>query len=216
MIVSMWMTRDVVSIEPRTPIVDAANFMAAKRVRWLPVAEPQPQGPRLLGIISSTDIHRAFPADVNPFAIVVPRARQIHTTVAEIMNAKPPTTTPDAPIEEAARVIRDHKFGALPVLRNDVMVGLITESDIFRAFVAIFESARGGVRITFDVSKGEDTFGLVAQAALRRGVRVLSLLSSQQGDRQVCVVRVAGAAVDEFMDDLWKSGHKVLNVLRLS
>jgi acetoin utilization protein AcuB len=216
MIVSMWMTRDVVTVEPGTSITDAAALMAAKRIRRLPVVERHADGPRLVGIVSATDLFRAFPPHLNPFSITAPDTPQSRVTVAEIMNRHLVTTTPDAPIEQAAQLMRDNKIGALPVVQKGALVGLITESDIFRAFVGLFESPPGGVRITFDVSKSEDLFGLVAQLAGRRGVRVVGLISSQQNDRSVCVVRVTGGAIDDFLDDIWNSGHHVLNVLRLA
>src|SRR5207253_1873525 len=153
MLVSMWMTRDVVTIDIGASLADAATLMARKSIRRLPVVEQQPAGPRLAGIISATDILKAFPPHVNPFAIMVPRSQQPHTTLAEKMNRHPHTTSPDAPIEDAARVMRDQRIGALPVVRGEMLLGLITESDIFRAFVEIFESPKGGVRITFDMSK---------------------------------------------------------------
>ena len=95
------------------------------------------------------------------------------------------------------------------------LVGLITESDIFRAFVSILESTRGDVRITFEIVPEEDTFGMIAPIALRLGVRVVSLLSVKQSDRQLCVIRLAGMAMEEMLEELWRSGHRVLNVLRL-
>lgn len=214
MIVSMWMTRDVVTVGPGTSITDAAALMAARHIRRLPVIKRNPDGP-LVGIVSATDIFHAFPPHVNPFGIMAPDTHQSRVTVADIMRRDPPITTPDAPIEEAARVMRDQKIGALPVVHKGALVGLITDSDIFRAFVGLFEAPGGGVRITFDVSRDEDTLGRLIQVAGRRGVRVVSLIPSQQGDRPVCVVRVTGGAIDDFLDDLRKSGHHVLNVLRM-
>jgi acetoin utilization protein AcuB len=68
MIVGMWMTRDLVTIGPDTPINEAAALMAQKRIRRLPVVEPHSQGPHLLGIVSAKNILHAFPSNVNPFA----------------------------------------------------------------------------------------------------------------------------------------------------
>jgi acetoin utilization protein AcuB len=210
----MWMARDVVTIGPDVPIAEAATLMALKRIRRLPVVEKRADGVHLLGIVSSTDILHAFPPDVNPFMVEVPDSWQTPSTTGKIMNRWLQTTTPDTPIEEAAAMMRELKIGALPVMRGKLLVGIITESDIFRAFVGMFAAQGEGVRITFDVSKGEDVFGLIAEAAKRYSVRVASLIWSQQDDRPVCVVRITGKAVDELVDNLWRSGHPVLNVLR--
>jgi hypothetical protein len=102
------------------------------------------------------------------------------------------------------------------VVDKDLLVGIITESDIFRAFVSMLESPRGSVRITFNMAKGEDIFGLIHRLASPRQVRVISLVSSRHHDTPVCVVRLAGGELDAFLDDIWKSGHHVLNVLRIT
>jgi acetoin utilization protein AcuB len=214
MIVSMWMTRDVVTVEPSTLITDAAALMAVKRIRRLPIVVRHGDSPCLVGIVTASDLYRAFPPHMNPFSIAAHDTYVTNLTVADIMTGHLLTTTPDTPIEEVARVMRDQKIRALPVIHNETLIGLITDSDILRAFVALFESSQGEVRITFDVSKREDLFALLVRLTERRGVRVLSLVSAHQHDRPVCVVRVAGGAIDIFLDELWKSGHHVLHVLR--
>jgi acetoin utilization protein AcuB len=211
--VSMWMSRDLVTIGPHTPITEAAALMSRKKIRRLPVVEAHSGGHRLLGIVSATEIYRAYPPNVNPFGLLGD-VHQSFATAAEIMNGHPVTTTPEAPIEDAARVMQERKIGELPVLQDALLVGLVTESDIFRAFVSFFDVPPGGMRITFDVSKGEDILEFVIKAAVLRKVQVVSFFSGRQHDRPVCVVQVAGANVDEFANDLWNSGHHVLNVLR--
>ncbi len=212
MIVSMWMTKNPVTVSLQTPIAEAAALMSRRRIRRLPVME-SPNTPSLAGIISATDILRAFPPDVNPLAMPLSGEGK-HRVVEDIMRRKPFTTAPDEPVEEVARVMGAQKIGSLPVLREDRLVGLITESDIFRAFVSVFNTDSSGARITFDVSHGEDTFGLIARVASERNVKVVSLIRSSQNDLPVCVVRITGAGVEEMLDDLWKSGHRVINVLR--
>jgi acetoin utilization protein AcuB len=210
----MWMTRDLVTIEPHTPITQAASLMAAHKIRRLPVVVTHAGVRQLTGIISATDVFRAYPLKVNPFAIVQ-SAPEMVITAEQIMNRHPVTTTPEAPIEEAARLMRDQKIGALPVMREQTLVGLISESDIFRAFVDCFDCASGGVRITFDASKEDDILELLSKEARLHGLRVHALLSTWQHERPVCVVQFAGKNVDALVADVWKLGHPVLNVLRL-
>jgi acetoin utilization protein AcuB len=214
MIVGMWMARNVATVQPGASITDAAALMAVKRVRQLPVVARQLEAERLVGIVTATDIYRVFPPDLNPFSPAARDALPSCVTVEAVMNMSPLTTGPEAPIEEVARVMRSRKIGALPVVREATLVGLITESDIFRAFVSLFDLPQGGARVTFDLSKGEDIFGLVAGIAKQRSVRVLGLNLFELDGRPVGVVRVAGREIEAFLDDLWKSKHPVLNVLR--
>lgn len=215
MIVSMWMNRDVVTIGPDRLVAEAAELMARRRIRRLLVVAPQPDEPHLLGIVSATDILHAYPPEINPFAVLVRQTPAERTTVREIMKSNPLTVTPDTPIEEAAQLMRDRKVGAFPVVRERKLVGIITESDIFRAFASIFSSPEGGVRVTFAIAKREDAFSLIAGIAAKHAVHVLSLITSVQGDTPVCIVRLAGPGIEKMVEDLWKSEHRVLNVVRL-
>jgi acetoin utilization protein AcuB len=212
MVVGMWMTRNPVTIGPDMPIADAASLMARRHIRRLPVVEHL--GTRLLGIVTTKDILHAFPPDVNPFSVMPPGPGANPVTAADIMTRQLHVTTPGTLIEEAAALMATEKIGSLPVMRDDQLVGLITESDIFRAFASFFETPEGGVRITFDVSGGEDLHAFVSEAARHRALRVLSVITSSHDDFPVCVVRVAGDQVDAFLDDLWRSGHRVLHVRR--
>jgi acetoin utilization protein AcuB len=214
MIVSMWMTRELLTVAPETPVTEAAKLMAQKRVRRLLVVDKHADGPRLLGIISAKDVIHAFPPDVNPFAIVGPDARLTPTTVAQIMTSRPRTTTPDTPIEDVAALMCAHKIGALPVLREKSLVGIITESDIFRAFVSLLGSYESGARITFDATKGEDVFELMRKLSRQDNVRIISLIWTERDQQPVCLVRITGAGVEKVLEDLWSSGHIIINVTR--
>ena len=214
--VSMWMTRDVLTVQPETLAAEAAKLMAENHIRRLLVVEQWADGPHLLGIISAKDVIHAFPPHVNPFAIEGPDARLTPTTAGEIMTASPRTVTPETPIEDAASLMCAHKIGALPVLRDKALAGIITESDIFRAFVSLFGSDEAGARITFDATQGEDIFEVMGKLSKRLHMRVLSLIWTRHDQLPVCVVRVAGGSVDKMLDELWSSGHPVVNVIRFT
>jgi acetoin utilization protein AcuB len=107
-----------------------------------------------------------------------------------------------------------HKIGALPVLRDKALAGIITESDIFRAFVSVFGSGEPGARITFDATQGEDLFEIMGRLSKKHHLRVLSLIWTRHDQLPVCVVRVTEGNVDRMLDDLWSSGHPVVNVIR--
>jgi acetoin utilization protein AcuB len=214
MIVSMWMTRELATVRLETPVTEAAQLMARQKVRRLLVVEKWADGLHLQGILSAKDVIHAFPPHINPFAIEGPDARLTPTTVGQIMTAAPRTTTPDTPIEEAAAVMCQHKIGALPVVRGKTLVGIITESDIFRALVSLLGSDEKGARITFDATKGEDVFELMSRLSKREKIRIVSLIWTEKDGQPVCVVRLAGEAVDAVLDDLWDSGHLILNVIR--
>lgn len=223
MFVSMWMTPKPTTVEPTTLLTDVAILMARSRFRHLPVIASSAKDAPLVGIVTASDILHAFPPELNPFSVAAAdmlatqtlNLKRIPMTTADIMTANPITIAPDAPVEAAARLMQNKKISALPVARDGALLGLITSTDIFRAFVGIFESNTSGARITFDISKGEDVFPLITEIAQRRKMRVLTFISVEKHQRPVCVVEVTGAAVDTMLDDVWKSHHRVLSVIRV-
>ena len=141
MIVSMWMSRAVQTVGPDTLIVEAARLMARRHIRRLPVVVPAPQGERLVGIVTATDLLHAFPPDVNPFALHSAAASRSVVRVGELLRHDVATVRPDEPVEAAATLMCERKVGGLPVVRDGRLVGVITESDVFRAFVSLFAAA---------------------------------------------------------------------------
>jgi acetoin utilization protein AcuB len=161
------MTLDLVTIESHTSVTKTVALMAKRHIRRLPVVEHHAGDPHPVGIITATDILHAYPPKVNPFALKASDNKTFHVTAAEIMSRSLQTVSQETPIEEAARLMRNGRISTLMVTQKMKQVGLITESDIFRVFVSIFDFPRGGARITFAIAKEEDTFGLIAPIALR-------------------------------------------------
>jgi len=215
MIVGMWMTTDTITIRQDATIAEAAELMAKRRIRRLPVVKSQADNTHLLGIVSAGDILHAFPPNVNPFAVQPRKSAEDFVTVRQIMTANSLTVRPDSPIEEAAQLMRTHKIGALPVVRVGRLVGVITESDIFRVLASLFASPEAGVRITFALDKKEDALSLIAGLTEGHAVHVVSLFTSVQADSPICVVQLTGSGMNAFLEAMWKSKHRVLNVLQI-
>ena len=220
----MWMTRELITVDPAASLAHIAATMARHRIRRLPVVSPTPEGPRLVGIVTHSDVLHAFPANINPFsanaadsvATLERTSGRARVYAADLMARDPLVTTPDAPIESAAQIMRDRKIGALPVVSpQHALVGLITESDIFRAMVEVFVEPNRAVRITFSLGPDEDVLPLVADIARRRGMRVTSFMALPRLEPPVCVVQLAGEAVEATLEDVWKSKHRVMNVVNL-
>jgi acetoin utilization protein AcuB len=219
MIVDMWMTGDPTTIGPATTVAEAAVLMARRHIRRLLVIAPSVGEPRLVGIVSAGDIARAFPADVNPNAAFVPESIAPEP-IAEIMTRNVLTTTPETPIEEAAHIMETRKVGALPVMRGARLVGIITESDVFRAFVEIIAPQRAGFRVTFELDDDEDVAETMLDLCRRHHLVLTSLLAFRHPDRRtgqerrLAVARLEGAVTDTVLDAIWKAHHRVLAVAR--
>jgi CBS domain-containing protein len=125
------MTSDPITIDPRTTIPEAGRLMKECNIRRLPVVE----NGRLVGIVTLGDIREATPSQATSLSIYELNYLLSRLTVGEIMTRDPIAIAPDTSIDAAARLMLEHKIGGLPVVDNGKVVGIITESDIFRLLV---------------------------------------------------------------------------------
>lgn len=134
-----WMTPQPITIDPQTVLPDAHRLMRDSHIRRLPVVEKG----KLVGIITLGDIREAEPSQATTLSIYEVHYLLGKLTVAGIMTRNPFTIAPDATIRKAARMMLEHKIGGLPVVEPGTgkLVGIITESDIFRILAQETESA---------------------------------------------------------------------------
>lgn len=214
MIVSMWMSRDVVTIAGDRSISEAAALMAQRHVRRLAVIQADTSEPHLIGVLARSDVFAAYPSEINPFSVTATDRYRSPIAVHRVMSRDVITTSPDTPIEAAARTMLERKIGGLPVVHESHLVGYISESDIFRAFVELIDATAGEVRVTFRALTQEDTLALVLKTAQATHVKLVSILSSHHSGEPLCVVRATGPGIDNFIDALWKTHHPPLSVVR--
>lgn len=131
-LVKEWMTPEPVTITPDTTLPVAYHLMKLHSVRRLPVVT---ESGRLAGIVTIGDIREARPKEGTTFSLWEAHIAAATLKVHDFMTPEPFTVTSDTIIGEAARLMLDHKIGALPVVEMDRLVGIITESDIFRMLV---------------------------------------------------------------------------------
>jgi CBS domain-containing protein len=132
-----WMTPNPVIVSPNTPLPEALQTMKMHNVRRLPVVE----GGRLVGIVTRGDLRGAQPSDATSLSIFELHYLVGRITLSEIMTRNPITVTPATTIQEAARLMLQHKVAGLPVVSGGQVVGIITESDIFRLVVKTWEQS---------------------------------------------------------------------------
>ncbi len=129
------MTPNPVTVTPRNAIRTAVNLMREVGCRRLPVVD---RG-RLVGIISDRDLRRAANSPTVVREQWYDNFILDHIEVGSCMTPNPLTISPDAPISEAARLMRDHKIGGLPVVANGQLVGIVTETDLLNFLIDVLE-----------------------------------------------------------------------------
>ncbi len=144
-----WMTRDVIVVEPDTLVSDADDLLVTHKIRRLPVVE----NGRLVGIITYGDILSARPSTANHLNSWEMQY-MLAQLVVDVMSTAPITVSQDVPMAKAAQLMLHHKVSSLPVVTDDnALVGIITESDIFRMVV------RDWVHACSDISEPQAHYG---------------------------------------------------------
>jgi acetoin utilization protein AcuB len=137
-LVQDWMSRDPVVISGEVGIGIAHQLMKLNNVRRLPVVDDDDN---LIGIITDSDIREARLPDDSGLSVLDAHLRLATVEVRGVMSVSPRTVTPVTKVIEAARLMLNEKIGGLPVVEGSTLVGVITESDIFRMFVSEHERA---------------------------------------------------------------------------
>jgi acetoin utilization protein AcuB len=131
-LVSDWMTKDVITIAPETTLKEAHDIMNSKIIRRLPVVSHG----KAVGIVTLGDIRGAEPSKATSLSVWEVNHLLANLKVSEIMTRNPATIHENVSIGDAAKVMLERKFSGLPVVDDaDHLVGIITESDIFRLVV---------------------------------------------------------------------------------
>lgn len=131
-LVREWMTEEVISVAPDTPITKAHQIMKKNKIRRLPVLD----GERLIGIVTIGDIREASPSGATTLSIWELNYLWSQLKVEDVMTRKVLTVTANEPMINAASKMLEYKISGLPVLdETDRVVGIVTESDVFRMLV---------------------------------------------------------------------------------
>jgi len=129
--VSDLMTTSPITVGPETPVIDARQLMIDKRFRHVLITE----GPKLLGIVTDRDIRLNLPSPATSLSVWEINYLLAQLTVASVMTESLVIVSPRQDTREAALLMLDHKIGALPVVDGGQLMGIITETDLLRAYV---------------------------------------------------------------------------------
>lgn len=186
-----------VTVTENTSIQNAIELMKEKGFRHLPVVLKEM---KLKGFITLSDLKQGLiPAMVGDL------------TLSDLMITDPITVAPDDDLETAARLIYEHKISGMPVVVNDKLVGIITESDILRAFIDMMGILTGGSRLDVAVGDQPEAFNHVVEIIREQGGEIVNIgMTAQQSSRRVYTFRLSTQKTTAIEKSLVKAGFQVL------
>ncbi|MFN2222568.1 MAG: CBS domain-containing protein [Chloroflexota bacterium] len=199
MLVKERMSTPVITVKPDLPIMEALNLMKTEQIRRTPVVDKKGH---LVGIISDKDLLNASPSDATSLSVWEINYLLSQITVKEIMTRDVLTANEDTPIEVAARIMADNKIGGIPIMRGKDVVGLITETDLFKIFLELMGAREWGVRITAIVPEKRGELAAITQAIAKAGGSFLSFtqFAGKTAANREIVFKVHGLDVDTVVE----------------
>ncbi len=204
MLVRKRMSSDPITIAAGTTITDALRIMRQNQVRRLPVLDDKG---KLVGLVSEMDLLYASPSPATSLSIYEMHYMLTRLEVDEVMTTDLVTVTPDTLLEEAARIMADNKIGGLPVVEDGQLVGIITETDIFKVFLELLGGREKGLRLTVEMPERKGEIARMTTAIANAGGNIIALGSFQgddptSGQMTVKVDEVSAEVLEGAMHDL--------------
>jgi acetoin utilization protein AcuB len=185
------MTRNPIFIRPDTPVTEAQGLMKKEKIHHLPVLDKEE---RLVGIVTEKDLLYASPSIATTLSVFEMTSLLAKLRVDKVMSKDVITAAEDLPLEEAARIMADRRIGGLPIVRGRMLVGMITESDLFRIFIELFGARQHGVRVSVTMPNQKGELAKIAGAVARAGGNIIALGTFLGDDPSSgrCTIKVDG------------------------
>jgi len=199
MLVYERMSRHPMTVTPDTPVEAALKRMREEKVRRFPVVNNEGT---LLGIVSDKDLLYAAPSPATSLSIYELHYLYSRIVIRQVMTKKVFTVDENEPLEEAARIMVDNKIGGLPVMREGKLVGIITETDIFKTFMEMMGARDQGVRLTLLCPDQRGELAALTSAVTEAGGNVVSLGTFWGEDATTAIItmKVSGVGKDEILE----------------
>jgi acetoin utilization protein AcuB len=215
MLVKHRMTPNPLTVTPETSFSDAFHIIREKGVRHLPVVDKKG---KLIGIVTQKDLLHASPSSATALSVFEINYLLTKLQIKEVMISPPITVAEDTPVEEAARVMVKNDIGCLPVLHNGDLVGLITETDVFKAFLEILGRGQAELRITLKVPDRKGELARLSAVIADMGGNICSSASFDSEDPRFVyfTIRLKGVPKETLLSALKEAGEEVVHVCSVS
>lgn len=213
MLVRELMTPNPVIVHPDTSVPDALRLMRERKVRRLPVVDSHG---RLVGIVSDKDLLWASPSPATTLAVWEIPDLLGKLKIEKVMTHEVITVSEKTPLEEAARIMADKKIGGLPVMQGPDLVGIITETDLFKSLLELLGGRRSGVRIAVAVPAVKGELSKITTAIFQAGGNIVGLgmkgILGSYGDTAEVVMKVQDIDREALVAALKPVVNEILDV----
>lgn len=203
MLVRELMTPKPIVVAPEMPVPDALSLMRGRKIHQLPVVDNKG---KLVGIVTEQDLLHASASSVTTLSVWELPTLLAKITVEMVMVKNVCTVQEDTPVEEAARIMADKGIGCLPVLGKDSMVGLVTKSDLFLAFMELLGGRRTGVRVWAQTPDAKGTVAKITGAIAAVSGNIVGLgfneIRDVKGSRWEITLKVQDVPADKLAEAL--------------
>lgn len=210
MLVGERMSKPVITVSPDMPITDAVNMFKKEHIRRAPVVKDG----KLVGIVTEGNLTNATTSSATSLSIWELNYLLSKIKVADVMTKNVMTVTEDTPIEQAARIMADNKVGGLPVMRDAYVVGIITETDLFKLFLELMGARDMGVRVTALVTdKPGGLAELSAAIAAQKGNFVsFGVFTGEDSSNRMVTFKVGGMTLEQVKKAIDPHVKEILDI----
>lgn len=207
------MTKNPMTVTADTKVDEVAHLMKKHNFRRLPVVDDG----KLVGFLSDSDLMRVAPSSATTLSRYEINSLLAKICVRDIMKKDVVSVNVDATIEEAALIMYKNKIGGMPVVSNmGAVVGVITETDIFKTFVDVMGLADGKTRITLEVTDKIGVVKDIAEIFGQAGVSIDSLITCKKEDNKYeIVIRGDITNIDDIKAKLEAKDYKVIHTVKI-
>ena len=213
MLVRELMTPNPITAHPETSVPDALRLMRERKVRRLPVVDGHG---RLVGIVSDKDLLYASPSPATTLAVWEIPDLLGKLKVEKVMTRDVITVSEKTTLEEAARIMADRKIGGLPVMQGPDLVGIITETELFKSLLELLGGRRAGVRIAVAVPAVKGELSKITTAIFNAGGNIVGIgmkgILGSKGDTAEVVLKVQDVSRDALVEAVRPVVSDILDV----
>lgn len=212
MSVKDYMTKEVISISPEESVAHAADLMRDKGLRRLPVIEKG----QLVGLVTEGTMADASPSEATSLSIYEMNYLLNKTKIRDIMIRQVVTVEPDASLEDAIYEMMTYKVGVLPVVQNNQVVGIITDRDVFKAFLEVSGYGVEGIRVVLLADNAVGVLAKIADCLSQENLNIRrTVVANRSNGKTVIEMQLDGTTASQWLSErLAAAGITVESVLK--